>query len=175
MPHGEGRRTVTVALPFCNLRLIGRRPREFPRGYPFTPRTLGERIRQRRLDLGLTQQTLGERLGCWSQSVASWERDESVPLAGRWPAIEGVLGAGLVPERDGLPGQIRIARLRLGLTQEELARRAGVNVRTVRNAEAGKHAPSGLSTQRLRAVLGDCSLASPDRASCPKREVQATD
>jgi transcriptional regulator with XRE-family HTH domain len=171
----ERQHNITVALPFTSLRLAGRRPRVFPRGYPHSPRTMGERIRQRRMDLGLTQRTLAEKLGCWYQSVASWERDESVPLSGRWPAIEGVLGAGLVPERDGLPGQIRIARLRLGLTQEDLARRAGVNVRTVRNAEAGKHAPSGRSTQRLRAILGDCSLASPGPASRPKREVQTTD
>ena len=103
------------------------------------------------MDLGLTQQTLAERLGCWCQSLASWERDESVPLAGRWPAIETVLGSGLVPEQEGLPGEFG----RLGLTRQELSRRAGVHVRTVRNAETGKHLPGGISTQRLRAILGD--------------------
>ena len=87
---------------------------------------MGERIRQRRMDLGLTQQTLAEELGCWYQSLAMWERNQSVPLAGRWPAIETVLGSGLDPQRNGLPGRIRPARLRLGLTQEELARRRGV-------------------------------------------------
>ena len=127
------------------------------------------------MDLGLTQQTLAERLGCGYQSLASWERDESVPLAGRWPAIETVLGSGLVPEREGLPGRIRTARLRLGLTQQELARRAEVHVRTVRNAETGKHLPSGISTQRLRAILGDYSLTSPDRASGGKPRIAAAD
>ena len=107
------------------------------------------------MDLGLTQQALAERLGCWYQSLDPWERDESVPLARRWPAIETVLGSGLVPEWEGLQWRIRTARLRLGLTQQELARRAEVHVRTVRNAEAGKHLPSGISTQRLRAILGD--------------------
>ena len=124
-------------------------------GYPRSPQSLGERIRQRRMDLSLTQHTLAMKLGCNHASVAAWEQDASVPLSRRWPAIETVLGSGLVPERDGLPGRIRTARLRLGLTQEELARRAGVDERTVRNAETGKHVPSGLSTQRLRAILGD--------------------
>jgi len=107
------------------------------------------------MDLGLTQRTLADRLGCWYQSVASWERDESVPLAGRWPAIEAVLGSGLVPERGGLPGGIRTARLRLGLTQEELARRAGVDVRTVRNTETGRYGPSRVTLKRLRVILGE--------------------
>src|SRR6185295_4709226 len=126
-------RRRTVALPFTSLRLQGPRPRAFPRGYPHSPRTLGQRIRQRRMDRGLTQQTLAYRLGCWYQSVARWEQGLSEPLAARWPAIEAVLGPGLVPEQDGLPGRIRVARLRLGLTQEELARQAGVDIRTVRN------------------------------------------
>jgi hypothetical protein len=30
------------------------------------------------MDLGLTRQTLALRLGCWYQSVASWEREESL-------------------------------------------------------------------------------------------------
>ena len=146
-------RTLTVALPFTSLRLRGAKPRVFPRGYPFTPGTLGQRIRQRRMDHGLTQQTLAARLGCWYQSVASWERDESVPLAARWPTIEAVLGSGLVPEQDGLSGEIRTARLRLGLTHEELARRAGIDPRTVRNVEREIHPPSRMTLRKLRAAL----------------------
>ena len=107
------------------------------------------------MDIGLTQRALAKRLGCWYQSVASWERDESIPLAARWSAIETVLGPGLVPERDGLPGRIRTARLRLGLTQEELARRSGLVERTVRNAEGGKHKPSGITLKRFRKILCD--------------------
>src|SRR3972149_2927008 len=85
---------LRVSLPFSRLRLHGPRPRVVPRGYPFTPGTLGQRIRQRRMNLGLTQRTLALRLSCWYQSVASWERDESIPLAARWPTIEAVLGPG---------------------------------------------------------------------------------
>ena len=106
------------------------------------------------MDLGLTQRTLANRLDCRYQSVARWERDLSKPLAARWPSIEGVLGVGLVPERGGFPGQVRAARLRLGLTQEELALQAGVDVRTVRNVETGRHRPSHGTTERLRQVLG---------------------
>ena len=106
------------------------------------------------MDLGLTQQTLATRLGCSYPTIAAWENDGSEPLARQWPAIEAVLVSGLVPERDGLPGRIRTARLRLGLTQEDLARQAGVDVRTVRNTEGGKYGPSRQTRTRLMAALG---------------------
>ena len=106
------------------------------------------------MDLGLTQQTLAARLGCSYPTVAKWENGGSEPLARQWPAIEGVLGSELVPERDGLPGRIRTARLRLGLTQEELARKAEVDVRTVRNSERGTHPPARLTLRKLVVLLG---------------------
>ena len=101
------------------------------------------------MDLGLTQHTLALRLGCVYPTVAAWESGASEPLAARWPAIEGVLGPGLVPERDGLGGRVRAARLRLGLTQEELARLVRVPVRTIRNIERRAHVPRQKTLLRL--------------------------
>jgi transcriptional regulator with XRE-family HTH domain len=102
----------------------------------------------------MTQRTLAERLGCWSETVAAWERGDSEPLARRWPVIERALGPGLVPERDGLPGRVRAARLRLGLTQEQVAARAELDPRTVRNVEVGRHQPRGRTLERLSRLLG---------------------
>jgi transcriptional regulator with XRE-family HTH domain len=107
------------------------------------------------MDLRLTQQTLADQLGCWLQTVSKWERDLSEPLAPHWGAIEAFLGPGLVPQREGLGGRIRTARLRLGLTQEELGRRAGAHLRSVWNAEKGIYGPSKAMLERLKAVLGD--------------------
>ena len=106
------------------------------------------------MDLGLTQRTLAERLGCYAETVAAWERDESAPLARRWPTIETALGPGLVPERDGFPGRVRAARLRLGLTQEQVATRAGLDPKTIRNVETGRCRPSRRTARRLKEVLG---------------------
>ena len=140
-------------MPFSSLHLKGPRPRVFPRGYPQDPRTLGELIRRRRMDLGLTQRTLAKKLGCLQETVLQWEQDVCVPLARRWTRIEAVLGAGLVPDPPGLAGRIRAARLRLGLTQAELAAKAGVDIRTIRNAERGRRVPSRATSARLRTVL----------------------
>jgi transcriptional regulator with XRE-family HTH domain len=107
------------------------------------------------MDLGLTQRTLAEKLGCWDVTVAAWERDESIPLASSWPSIEAVLGSGLVPEHDGIAGAFRTGRLRLGLTHLELATRAGLDVRTIRNVERSIHPPSRLTLRKLRTILGN--------------------
>jgi transcriptional regulator with XRE-family HTH domain len=104
------------------------------------------------MDLGLTQRTLAKRLCCLQETVLQWEQDTCVPLARRWPRIEAVLGAGLVPDPQGLAGRIRAARLQLGLTQAELAAKAGVDVRTIRSAERGLRVPSRATLARLRAV-----------------------
>lgn len=105
------------------------------------------------MDLGLTQRTLAKMLGCLQETVLQWEQDVCIPLARRWPRIEAVLGAGLVPDPPGLAGRIRAARLHLGLTQAELAAKAGVDVRTIRNTERGLRVQSRATAARLRTVL----------------------
>lgn len=149
-----GTRTRIPALPFCEWKLTAPKPRVFPKGYPFQPRSLGELIRKRRMDLGLTQERLAELLGRSTRSVIEWENDESVPLARGWPKLEALLGPGLVPVDGGLPGRLRAARLGLGLTQEELATRAGLHARTIRNAEQGRFRPDRRTSARLASVFG---------------------
>jgi DNA-binding XRE family transcriptional regulator len=64
-----------------------------------------------------------------------------------------VLANGLIPERQDLPGKIRAARLRMGLTQVMLAHRAELDVRTVRNTETGRHQPCRSTLARVGRVL----------------------
>ena len=132
-----------------------RQTTRIPKGLPALPPDIGRANSPAPDESWANATNPQDRLGCWCQSVARWERDESVPLAGRWPAIEAALGPGLVPQREGLAGRIRNARLRLGLTQKELARRAGVDVRTVRNSETGACGPGRVTLERLGAILGD--------------------
>lgn len=49
---------------------------------------------------------------------------------------------------------IRQERLRHGLTQEQLARKAGVALNTVQRLEAGKHNPSMKTLRGLSRALG---------------------
>jgi len=54
--------------------------------------SLGENIREGRKAAGLTQESLGEKLGMAAQTVSKWERDESLPDASALPKLADALG-----------------------------------------------------------------------------------
>ncbi len=60
-------------------------------------------------------------------------------------------------------GQMRAYRLRLGMTQEELAARTGVSVRSIRNLEAGRTGRPRPGTVRLLANAFELAGADRDR------------
>jgi site-specific DNA recombinase len=72
-----GQRTIRVALPICHLRLSA--PKPPPKGYPKAPKTIGQHLRKRRMDLGLTQRAVAEHLGVDPMSVWLWEHDRVLP------------------------------------------------------------------------------------------------
>ena len=49
---------------------------------------------------------------------------------------------------------IKLARVRAGLTQEQLAERAGVTVNTISGIELGRHSPRGRTLFKLADALG---------------------
>ena len=66
----------------------------------------------------------------------------------------------LDPESDTFHTDLRVARTKLKLTQQQLANAVGVNQRTVCLWEAapgntGRHRPRGKSLERLREFLGE--------------------
>jgi DNA-binding SARP family transcriptional activator/DNA-binding XRE family transcriptional regulator len=66
----------------------------------------------------------------------------------------GWVMAGPDPRGPGVGAVLRARRLAAGLTQRELAERAGVGVGTVRDLEQGRHRPSPGSAGRLAVALG---------------------
>ena len=57
--------------------------------------SLGENIRERRKAVGITQESLGEKLGMVAQTVSKWERDESMPDAALLPKLADALSCSL--------------------------------------------------------------------------------
>lgn len=54
-----------------------------------------------------------------------------------------------IGDMDHFGGNLRAARKRLGITQEEVARRSGVHVTEVSRIEAGKRDPKVSTLERL--------------------------
>ena len=72
------------ALPFCKATLRGGSLPRGPyfaqvKGYPSDPKTIGETIRKRRLDLGLRQIDVAKILGCNEMTVVNWEKGYTNP------------------------------------------------------------------------------------------------
>lgn len=105
------------------------------------------------MDLGLTQESLAQRLGRTTRAVAGWESGLTKPLASSWGVIAEVLGPDLLPEGAEIGSRLRAARWRLGLTQAQLAVRLGLDPRTIRNVERGRYRPSQTTLAGLETIL----------------------
>lgn len=62
---------------FANLILTVKRP--LPDKYPIEPKTIGEHIRKRRMDLKMTQKELSRKLGVTEDTITYWEVERSQP------------------------------------------------------------------------------------------------
>jgi len=146
-------RTGTAALPFAVPCLKGTRPRFVPIGYVAEPKMLGELIRKRRLDLGLRQCDLAVQFGVGVMTIGTWESGDAKPLIRFVPQVRAFLGQTESNLPADLPGRIGEIRLRLGLTQEALAKEGGQDERQICRWERGRGIPHPAIRARLEAEL----------------------
>ena len=59
--------------------LTVQRPKTFPVGYPLKPKTLGERIKKKRMDMGLFQKDVARIMGVSTDTIANWEKGWTKP------------------------------------------------------------------------------------------------
>jgi len=99
-------------------------PQEIIKGYPEKVERLGEHIRKRRLELGLTQKEVADTFGVSKDTICNWEKGKSFPDLKVIPKIIKFLGYNpFRPEGDDLISRLKFYRLVNGLTVEELAER----------------------------------------------------
>ena len=116
--------------------------------------TLGDHIRKRRLDLGLSQVELAAELGVSRTSVLSWETDQAQPKIRYTPQIIAFLGYDpLETHPESLAQELVATRRRLGLSRRKLALLLGVGERTLRSWERRESRPSGRLLSELRSFL----------------------
>ncbi|MBX3381725.1 MAG: helix-turn-helix domain-containing protein [Phycisphaeraceae bacterium] len=82
--------------------------------FDFEPRSLGEHIRRKRLECGLTQRQLGPRLGVSGWTVANWEKGHSSPPMAATSVIVEWLGFTPHPEPEPLLKRMLVRRRSVG-------------------------------------------------------------
>ena len=146
-----GRPTAYLALPFCRRSLTCANPG--PYGYPGIPKTLGQHIRKRRLDTGLYQADLAQKLGVDNQTIRNWESSRTSPTARHMPQILAFLGYNPTPVPDNLAERLNQYRQINGLSQRQLAAQLGVDPSSILAWETDEHRPTGRSIDLLNGIL----------------------
>jgi transcriptional regulator with XRE-family HTH domain len=123
----------------------------------------GRLLGQRREELQLTRDDLAERVGVMPRTVRAWELGEKTPrdhdLVGLADALDVAVDAlaAALPRRDPaltpLGRLIRTQQRRLGLSREDLAGRAGLDVTTISRWVHGRHEPEPAKLEQLAGAL----------------------
>ena len=128
---------VRVALPFSHGQLKTQKPSSLP--YPAQLNTLGDHLRKRRLDLGLLQREVAQKLGVTESTIWNWEANRSSPQIRFILKVIAFLGYDPYSTACGSFGERLLAfRRSLGLSQKGLAHRMGVDPGTLGEWERGE-------------------------------------
>jgi transcriptional regulator with XRE-family HTH domain len=105
------------------------------------------------MDLGLTQREVALQLRANPWTYLLWEHDRHEPMAKFVARIVDFLGHDPYPSGTSFGDKLRSARLRMGLSQAELALRVGMSEATVYDLERGRQRASTPAGMRLAQFL----------------------
>ncbi len=120
-------------LPFVQVIVKAQKPSPCPNH----PTTLGQHLKKRRMELGLLQNEVAERLGLDECTIGNWEKDRTYPAVRYHPRIIGYLGYEPFPKAQSFGDRLRAKRQVLGLSQKRLAALIGIDDGTIRRYEQG--------------------------------------
>ena len=122
--------------------------------YVENPTTLGTKILNRRLELGLFQKDIAELFGVSEDTITNWENERSIPQVQYYPKLIEYLGYfPFEVDTKTLGGKIKKYRFENGLTQEILAQKLGVNESTVFHYERNFHTPQPQIIDKLNTLI----------------------
>ena len=125
-----------------------------PISYPKKPKTVGEHMRKKRMELKLLQSDLAKILGVSPECVTYWENNRSKPQIQHFPAIHLFLGYSLVKfNEEKFEGRLKAYRWQNGLSYKRLGGMLGVNASTVASWEKGESVPSANNLKELESLL----------------------
>jgi transcriptional regulator with XRE-family HTH domain len=146
-------------LPYLSVTLKTLKPKEFD----FEPSSLGEHVRKRRGELGLSQKMTAKRLGVSWSTALNWETGTTEPLIESIPAIIAFFGYDPFPKPTSPSEQLAAVRRAMGWTVKEAARQLGVDSGTW-----GRWEKTGIPWKRHRAIV-DAFLEAFRKVTCAQR------
>lgn len=137
-------------MPFCSLTLNAKKPSKFAQN----PKTLGDHIKRRRLELSLFQRDVAKLLVVDTSTVTNWEKNRTTPTLRCMPKIIEFLGYD-PSGNDGCTLGRRLLRYRKcrGMTQKELARQVGIDPTTLSRLERNQGRSFATVIQRVFVFL----------------------
>jgi DNA-binding XRE family transcriptional regulator len=125
-----------------------------PTKIPQNPKTLGEHIKKRRLELGLFQAQMAGIIGVDESTVTNWEKENTKPMLWAIPRIIEFLGyEPTLRSNLTLGEEIRVYRYKRGIPQKELARQLGVDPTTLGRWERDECQPNESIMRRLGSLF----------------------
>jgi DNA-binding transcriptional regulator YiaG len=143
-----------VGLPFCRVTL---KAAWQPTTYPKKITHLGDHVRRRRLDLGLTQNEAACQIGVRRETLQHWEFGRHESTVSCLSRVIQFLGYDPRPMPTSLPERLVWYRRGLGLSQAAMAREFGIAPRTLWGWETGRREPQGPYLMMIRAALRACA------------------
>jgi transcriptional regulator with XRE-family HTH domain len=127
-------------LPFCSLSLKSKKP--ISKQYPAGINTLGDHLRRKRLDVGLLQREVAERIGVDATTIYHWEKQGTQPEIRFIALIIEFLGYNPFRQPKSFTERIKTYRLKLGLSQRKMAEELGIDPSTLGGWESGQQKPT---------------------------------
>ena len=112
------------------------------------------------MQLRLFQSDVAKIFDVREDSITGWETGRSIPQIQYYPKLIEFLGYTPFPvETETLGGRIKNYRILNGLSQEELAKKMGVNESTILSWEKGDHVPFPKKKKLLDELLNQKELS----------------
>jgi DNA-binding XRE family transcriptional regulator len=141
------------ALPISELHAtIKRQP--YGEKYVKDPKSLGEYLRNRRMEMHLLQKDVAERFNVSEDCITYWENGRSKPQVQFYPKIIAFLGFNpFATDVSTLGGRIRQYRYKRGLSHKALGSLLNVNASTIGSWEAEEFKPNKETSIKIGKLL----------------------
>lgn len=141
-----------VALPFSQRRATTSKP--LKNNQILDALTLGDKIRNRRLTLGLFQREVAKNFKVSEDTIVNWESNKATPAVRHYPQIiEFLQDFPFDIDTATIGGKIRMYRYLRGLSRKQLAYNLKVDKSTIFHYENNVHIPLKQNLRRLKVIF----------------------